>query len=366
MRFTDGLARCALAALLLAGVSAYARGVHATPTATTAKPKPKPKSAKAAPKAADAPAASAPKAPTAAPKAPAAAPKAPLDDDEGRTVRRADLPKQWYEAEVPAPKLRDVPFRPGEHILFRITVLGKDAGWGEARTLKKTRRGGRSVVPIESLIRSKGFFDQVFPVHDQTKSWVDLTSATTVHAEMNLNENRHQREITLDFGGRTAGRVKGRYAQGKQVERIDERAPLRGLDPLAAFYHLRAREIAVGDRFPLFVHNGRRFYRMDVHVVKQEEVYTDLGMKPAWRIEARATRADGSRPGWHQDMRFWLSTDSLRLPLRMTFELSIGSVEAHLAGVKGIRGREDLEPKADPARPAAAEAAPAPAAAPAR
>ena len=175
--------------------------------------------------------------------------------------------------------------------------------------------------------------------------YLDPQTATPVYSTIVMRQNRTPEvNVDYDFGGAARGRVRGRRTAGRASRRIDERTPLRALDPISVFYHLRARQWEEGDRFSLFVHNGRRTYRVDVHVAGEEKVWTELGLRDGVRLNARAVRADGTRPRWSQDMVFWLSNEPHRLPLRLHFDIPLGKVEVTLAAISDGRARAAATP----------------------
>jgi hypothetical protein len=255
-------------------------------------------------------------------------------ETEDRAIRRTDVPPQWWQAEQPQPRIGRLPFRAGERLEFMVRVLGKEAGRAVATVRSRTRRGGVPALRIDAGLRSSGVFDSIYPVNDEVTMYLDPKTATPIHSKIVMRQNRTPEvNVEYNFGGAEMGRVRGRRTAGRSIRRIDERTPVRALDPIAVFYHLRAREWEIGDRFSLFVHNGRRTYRVDVHVAREENVWTDLGLRDGFRLNARAVRADGTRPRWSQNMVFWLSTEPHRLPLRLHFDIPLGKVEVTLAAV---------------------------------
>ena len=243
----------------------------------------------------------------------------------------------WWRETVPAAVIEGTPFGKGERLRYTVRVLGKDAGTGELRVGRSTSATGREVRALSAQVRSSGFFDKVYPVRDDAVSHLDVATATPVRAELSVDENRRPaRTIDLNFTGFRGGRVQGERRIGDQTESIDVLSPVRAHDPLSALYHLRSRVLAEGDGFPLFIHNGKRMYRCAVQVAGKEEVWTDLGMKEGWKLELRITRADGSRPDWRQRFTLWLSTDYARVPLKLSFPMPVGHVEAVLSAARGI------------------------------
>ena len=249
----------------------------------------------------------------------------------------AKMPSMWWQEDLPQPAVGPLPFRPGERIEFQVKVLGKEAGRVVATVRSVERRQGQQVLLLEGTMKSSGFFDNIYPVDDRATSLFDPRSATPVFGTFTMRQNRRPEiNVEYDFDGGKSGRVRGRATSSRATRKIDERTPLRALDPLSVFYHLRARDLREGERFSLFVHNGRRTYRLDVRVGAVEKVWTEFGLRDGLKLAARASRADGTRASWSQEMTFWLSTDSHRLPLRLIFDMPLGHVEASLASVQSV------------------------------
>lgn len=255
--------------------------------------------------------------------------------DEKRTIRTEPLPA-WLEEKVPAPSLAPAPFASGERIHFIVNIFGKRAGEGEMAVGAKTEHRGRTALKLFTKVRSDGVFESVYPFVNDGTTLLDTEMAVPVTSEIRQKMGKNpERTVELSFATRGLARILGIRTDGAKRARVRDYSPSAALDPLALIYHLRRRVMKVGDRFPLFVHNGRRLYRLDVKVAAEDDVFTDIGKRRGFRLEARVTRANGERPKWHHDMTLWLSSDERRVPLKLAFDVPLGKVEVVLDGYAG-------------------------------
>ena len=264
-------------------------------------------------------------------------------------------PVMWWQKPVVEAEMIPVPFAEGERLHYSVRLMGKEAAAGEAWVGKRGKRDGRQIQRITGRLRTVGGVKSVYPVEDDIGSLLDLATVAPTESTFALQHAlKPKRKVALYFfrprGNVTLvrGSAEWRDDGGGKKAVFEDRSPTIALDPLSAFYHLRSRKMKVGDTFPIFVHQGARMYRVDIRVAAQEKVVTEVGEHAAFRLDGRAVRADGSRPGWHQNLRYWVSTDAKRLPLKIAFEMPIGDVVAVLDGYKGL---ETEKKKAPPAAP---------------
>ena len=105
-------------------------------------------------------------------------------------------------------------------------------------------------------------------------------------------------------------------------------------DAHSAMANLRHWRPEPGERRTVFIIGGRRLWRIDLTAGGSEVVGTALGNRKTQRLNGRAFRArgdlsvDAGPPG--RTFSVWMSDDGDRVPLRVTAQTELGSVEIDL------------------------------------
>lgn len=169
--------------------------------------------------------------------------------------------------------------------------------------------------------------DLFYKVRDRIDAEVAVGEAglRSRHYEYRQHEGRHRGHQILQF---LPGEVD--YRDLEEGEHL--RLPIGPgtLDMVAAFFATRSFEpLAPGRRFTLPVFDQKKFYELEVEVIRRETLPTLLGEQtPAVVIQPKLkTEGIFKRTG---DMFIWLSDDQHRLPLRMESHVRIGKVVAEL------------------------------------
>ena len=242
--------------------------------------------------------------------------------------------------------LSEYPFRSGEKLTYDILVLGVAAGKGTLAVGKERAWKGRRVVPVHGTMTSEGFWNNVYPVTNRMVSLLPRDGGYPLHTEMSLDQNGSSREMTLDFDPINA-RLRGERVENKKDKKtVQVAAPPFTQDALSWFYHLRFRDLQVGRKFKFKGYSGKFFYTIHCDVEKEEEVWTRVGFLPAMKVNARITR-DGDKR-FLRTVTFWLGTDEARLPLKMSFDFTMGHVEGILASAVVPPRKKDAADSAPP------------------
>ena len=226
--------------------------------------------------------------------------------------------------------LEEYPFHPGERLTYDITVLGSVAGKGTLSVGKPRKWKGLDVVPLHGTMTSAGFWDNVYPVRNRMLSLMPMTGAYPLHTEMSLDQNGANRDMKLDFDpvASTLSGVRNENNKGEKPVKV--KAPPFTQDALSWFYHLRARRLVPGTGFSFKGYSGKFIYTVYCKVIQIEDVWTPFGMMPAYRVDSDIRR-DGNKD-FRREVTFWLGTDANKLPIKMSFEFTVGHVEGLLVG----------------------------------
>nr|CRH05078.1 conserved exported protein of unknown function [Candidatus Magnetococcus massalia] len=224
----------------------------------------------------------------------------------------------------------------GETLQYNIHWTGFPAGRAHM-TFGEGREGGAYQVDVG--VRSTGMVELFYPVDDRVvvaglfdKQGKFLTNSY----EKIQNEGKRKRHTLLTF----ARAEKRAYQQrNQQKKRAIKNLPEYVVDPLSAFYALRARpKLEPGDAFYMPVLDSHKPYKARMKVVRREPRSTPLGWFDTLLVEVQLKKSDVFRQV--KAIKVWLSDDVRRLPVRVETDIRIGFVAADLVAFDDARGEQ--------------------------
>ncbi|HSW62731.1 MAG TPA: DUF3108 domain-containing protein [Dissulfurispiraceae bacterium] len=142
-----------------------------------------------------------------------------------------------------------------------------------------------------------------------------------------LREGRHRRdkEYRFDYAGK-----KILYINHLEQEKTEFPLAVPTLDPLACIYYVRTAPLAVGKPLHVIIFDNKRSYRMEVRVLRREEVDTPVGRFKTIAIQP-VLQSEGffSRRG---ELFLWLTDDDRRIPVQIETKINVGTVIGRLSG----------------------------------
>ncbi|HZT59409.1 MAG TPA: DUF3108 domain-containing protein [Pyrinomonadaceae bacterium] len=215
----------------------------------------------------------------------------------------------------------DLPFKPGEQLNFNF-YLGtspQPVGTASFQVRARARYFNRDGLLLTALLQTAGAGQTLFPVSDQINSYVDATSVLPFRSELTLAESKRRARfvVSSDQNGGSA-----LFEDGTRVE-----IPVGTHDLLSVFYALRVFDLTPGKRttVPLLVNKRPRL--LFVNALRRADIL--LGGQQINAVEL--TLATNDPGGDRFNLHLWVSTDSRRIPLRLTAQTPLGPLRADLA-----------------------------------
>lgn len=215
----------------------------------------------------------------------------------------------------------DLPFKPGEQLNFNF-YLGtspRPIGTASFQVRARARYFNRDGLLLTAQLQTAGAGQTLFPVSDQINSYVDATSVLPFRSELTLAEGKRRARfvVSSDQNGGSA-----LFEDGTRVE-----VPVGTHDLLSVFYALRVFDLTPGKRttVPLLVNKRPRL--LFVNALRRADILLGGQQIPAVEVALSTNEPGGDRFNLH----LWVSTDSRRIPLRLTAQTPLGPVRADLA-----------------------------------
>lgn len=223
-------------------------------------------------------------------------------------------------------------FKQGESLKY-LVYYGPIRG-GEA--ILEVKAGAYQGKPANHLVLSGktiGMANMLYGVHDTYESFTNAKTDLPYKSIRNIKEGgyRHYSEQFFDHWTRSDSTIV--YTQAKTAL-----APKNSNDILSAFYFLRNqliwKPIKVGDTLTIQTYFTDEIYTLKVRFLGYENIKIKLGTIKTMKfmpivITGRVFKSQ-------DDMAVWFSADRNFVPVRIKFDIVVGSVYCDLIDYKGL------------------------------
>jgi hypothetical protein len=227
---------------------------------------------------------------------------------------------------------RSVPneaFMMGERLLFDISYGIVRAGEGEMTIPDLSQLNGRECYRILFKVRSVSPFSWVYRVDDRWETFIDKRGLFPWKFSLQIREGGYSRDFSVEFDqvNNRAITKKGEYDTPPYVH-----------DVISAFYYIRTvdfTDFEPGQRVSLKNFYNDSTYSLDVVFHGREEVRVKTGAFNTIKIEPLVKEGGLFK---HDGAIFiWLTDDKLRIPVRVSTRIPLGSITAELKQYTGLR-----------------------------
>lgn len=176
-----------------------------------------------------------------------------------------------------------------------------------------------------------GIADVFYKVRDSYESYVDPTTQLPVLAIRNISEGRYKRyeEVTYDHEAHKVN------SSRKGIADIPENT----LDMVSAFYHARNNtfneDLIAGDTIRYETYFSGQVFPLVIRYLGKETISTNIGKIQCYKF-APVTEVGRSFKS-EDDMNVWISCDDNHVPVKIKFNLAVGSFVCELTDYKGMK-----------------------------
>ncbi len=222
------------------------------------------------------------------------------------------------------------PFDVGERLFFDVNYGFITAGKAEMSIPKLDTVLGAATMKVEFTVRSTPTFDFFFEVRDRYETYLDTGGIFPWRFEQHIKEGKYSRDYTAIFD------------QKNHIARTGEESfpiPPFVHDIMSAFYYARAIDYTnfkPGQRVNLqnFFHGKTN--PLDVKYIGKQKVTVDAGTFNCIIVEPLVK--EGGLFKSEGRILIWLSDDGLKIPVKVSSKVIIGSIDAELREYQGLKG----------------------------
>lgn len=202
---------------------------------------------------------------------------------------------------------------------------------GGQATMKLERQGER-IIYAQAKAKTIGLVSKIIPIDDTYSSYFDEVTGKPIKAIRDINEGKYKSYTEVSFDHKN-NKVKSSKTGTVSV-------PSNIFDILSAFYYARNHvfpNLKAKDSIVIQTYFDDEIFPLVLIYNGQEEVETKCGTFKAHKftpvVEAGRAFEDSD------DMRIWVSADKNFIPLRIEFDLILGSIKCDLIKYSGIKNK---------------------------
>lgn len=224
---------------------------------------------------------------------------------------------------------------PGEYLAFKVKWKGFAGGSTQLLVGQPGVESGRNAVVVKSITATEGLVAVFKHLRDELTTFVDLDSGAPIRSQNHVESGRDARQIEIEFGDRgfSVDHAPSDGPRQSWKQKLPEDGPWAH-DIHTILAHIRAWNPPLGTRGYAYVQSARMFFRLELVAAGRDVVKTPAGEFEAIRFEGTAISLN-RKGAIHESkvrrkMRFWISADPARLPVKLLSETQYGDVYAVL------------------------------------
>lgn len=227
-------------------------------------------------------------------------------------------------------------YQPDERISY-IIHYGLITGGVASLELRQDTLRGKDVWHSVLIGRTTGLADVIFRVLDVYESYIDPTTELPVLAVRNIREGRYKRynEVVFDHKTRKDSAILTSDLTGVHI------APQGIHDILSCFYWYRNRifpgleTVNIGDTITVITWFTDELYPIKMIYMGIEQVKTKAGRIRCHKFNPVTEK--GRLFKTEQDVSFWFSDDKNYLPVKIRFDIFVGSFMVDMIDYEGLK-----------------------------
>jgi Protein of unknown function (DUF3108) len=220
-------------------------------------------------------------------------------------------------------------FKNGEKLKFVLYYGVIDGGYINAE-LKYTTYKGKAVYHSKMLAETSGLADKLYKVRDGYEAFFDPETILPLKSIRDINEGKYKKYNNVEYDHKNLLVVNIDNDTFKVSDDIR--------DMVSVFYYIRNKDFSKmkdGDIIKINTFFDNELFPFDIRYRGKEVVKTRMGKYNCIKLVPYVE--PGRIFNSEDDMTIWLSDDINRVPIRVRFDLKIGSVKCDLIEFSGLK-----------------------------
>ena len=208
-----------------------------------------------------------------------------------------------------------MPFAAGERMEYVVSFGYLDIGSAVMEVKTHEDLQGRPVLEISNKARSASWVDRVFKIRDHIRSYMDVENRYSLGFHKEIREGRYERDMHAEYLQKEGV---ARYENDGDVELVPG-----SHDIMTAIYLIRSVDLEPGMRLGIPLHDDKKNYHVEVEVLREETVETELGDLDCLLLEPKLQ--SGGIFNKAGRLWVWVSRDDRRLIVQLKSKAPIGA-----------------------------------------
>lgn len=225
-------------------------------------------------------------------------------------------------------------YKPGEKVNYTIHY-GIITGGVASLEIKEDTLFGKKVWHTRLEARTTGLADAIFRVLDVYESFIDPETELPVKSIRNIREGRYRKynEVLFDHKTRQDSAILTSDLTGIHIAE-------QGIhDILSCFYWFRNRilpkkTLVKGETITIMTWFTDELYPIRLKYIGMEEIRTKHGKIHCYKFNP--VTETGRLFKTEEGVSFWFSADKNFLPVKIRFDIFVGSFEVEMTGYEGL------------------------------
>lgn len=217
----------------------------------------------------------------------------------------------------------------GEHLRY-VIHYGIIRGGKASLKFKNEKLDGKNVYHATLTGKTVGLFNSLYKVRDTYESFISPETLLPVKAIRNIREGNYKRYNEITFDRKKNEVNSSRSGTHKVPEGIH--------DILSAFYFARANhfnsKLKIGEVVKIQTYFSDELFLLQFRFMGYETINSKIGDIKCYKFIPIV--ATGRAFKDEDDMTIWISADINRIPVRVQFDLFIGSLRCDLINFSGF------------------------------
>ncbi|MCX6136133.1 MAG: DUF3108 domain-containing protein [Ignavibacteriales bacterium] len=226
--------------------------------------------------------------------------------------------------------LNQTVFGVGERLVFDVGFGFITAGEAVMSIPSIENVSGKDCYKVMFTVKSTPTFSFFFEVNDRYETYLDVAGIFPRRFEQHIKEGSYRRDFSAQFDqekllARTTG---GDFPIPRYVH-----------DIMSAFYYARTIDYSkwrIGEKIPLQNFYKDKTFPLDVKLLGRQKIEVDAGTFNCIIVEPMVR--EGGLFKSEGRILIWLSDDDLKIPVKVSTKVAIGSIDSELREYSGLRG----------------------------
>ena len=226
-------------------------------------------------------------------------------------------------------------FQHGEWFKFRIHYGPFNASFATIE-VNETDLNNKKVFHVVGKGKSTGLLHLFFKVDDNYETYIDKRSGLPYRFVRQIDEGGHTKDLQIDFDHPQS---KAYVFDKKHNENHTYTTEKEVHDMLSAFYFVRNdlnnKKLQEGAEFHLNMFFDKENHDFKLKFLGREVLNTKFGKIAT--LKFRPYVMAGRVFKEQESLTFWVSDDNNKMPVKITADLAVGSLDADLEQFKGLK-----------------------------